>query len=155
MPVAQPLDPVQRLRVVASAIEGAVVEERVVAASATAVWDVLGDFEGGFTAVQPDMKSVRVRRRGPRDVELLATSRYGMRALLQGPVDEGYCWLASRFLIIGMAAAPVTNGSSRVALTGGVRIPRRSRLIPFGVRREARRSLDRLESTLRAESAVR
>ncbi|MFE5297579.1 hypothetical protein [Streptomyces sp. NPDC056632] len=56
-----------------------------------------------------------------------------------------WCWLRSRFLIIGMAAVAVPDGT-RVALTGGVRVPGRPALVPFGTRTELIRALHRLEA---------
>lgn len=77
-------------------------------------------------------------------VRMLVRSAYGMRAQLEGVARPGWCWLQSRFLLIGMAAADEPTGGTRVALTGGVRVPGRARLVPIGVRRESRKSLDRL-----------
>ncbi|MFD3560095.1 hypothetical protein ACFWVU_10530 [Streptomyces sp. NPDC058686] len=59
----------------------------------------------------------------------------------------GWCWLRSRFLLLAVAAAPEEDGT-RVAFTGGVRVPRRAALVPVGVRREGRRSLERLTTLL-------
>ena len=142
------LDPVRRLRVVAAGVRGAAVTERVVAADLAEVWAMLTDFEGGFTRVQPDMRQVRVLSSVTDRVELLATSRHGMRARLVGVERFGWCWLQSRFLIIAMAATQEATGGTRVALTGGVRVPSRAAIVPVGVRREAGRSLDLLEHFL-------
>jgi hypothetical protein len=57
--------------------------------------------------------------------------------------------LQSRFLLIGMAATSEPGGGTRVALTGGLRIPGQAALLPLGVRREARRALDRLAEQIR------
>ncbi|WP_147916027.1 hypothetical protein [Ruania zhangjianzhongii] len=142
------LDPVQRLHTVAAGVPGAAVTERVVAAEFDSVWSTLTDFPGGFTQVQPDMRRVQVLSRDGDRVRLLASSRRGMRALLVGIERPGWCWLQSRFLIIAMAATPHSSGGTRVALTGGVRVPGRARIVPIGVRHEARRSLDALAQLL-------
>jgi hypothetical protein len=63
---------------------------------------------------------------------------------VNGVLRPGWCWLQSRFLLIGVAAAPDASGGTRVALTGGVRIPGRAAIVPLGVRRASGRSLDRL-----------
>jgi hypothetical protein len=148
------LDTVRRLRVLAAAIPGAAVTERVIGAPVERVWDLLSDLEGGFGEIQPDLRSLRVVRRDPvgdaERVTALARSKYGLRARLDGVVGPGWCWLQSRFLIVAMAATPEPGGGTRVALTGGVRVPGRAALIPVGVRREARRSLDRLSVKLTA-----
>ncbi|WP_316741507.1 hypothetical protein [Streptomyces sp. MK7] len=59
----------------------------------------------------------------------------------------GWCWLQSRFLLIGMAATPEGPGT-RVAFTGGVRLPSRAALVPLGVRREGARSVEKLAALL-------
>jgi hypothetical protein len=146
-PVAD-LDPVRHLHVMAAVVRGARVTERVLDAPMAEVWAVLTDFEGGFATVQPDMRRVRVARRDGEQVSVTAVSRRGFRARLHGTARPGWCWLQSRFLIIAMAAASEPDGRTRVALTGGVRLPRRAAIVPIGARREARRSLDRLETTI-------
>jgi hypothetical protein len=142
-PVAE-LDNVRLLRVLAAGIRGAAVTERVIDAPIGEVWARLADLEGDFTRIQPDMSSLRVTTVDGERVEALARSRYGMRARFDGVLRPGWCWLASRFLLIGMAAAAEPGGRTRVALTGGIRVPGKAAIVPIGVRREARRSLDRL-----------
>lgn len=44
-----------------------------------------------------------------------------------------------------MATTAEPDGRTKVALTGGIRLPRRGGILPIGVCREANRSLDRLE----------
>lgn len=140
------LDNVRRLRVLGASIGGAVVTERVIDAPLDRVWGLLADLEGAFGEIQPDMRSVRVVLRDGDRVTAVARSRFGMRARLEGVVRPGWCWLQSRFLIIGMAAAPEPGGGTRVAMTGGVRVPGRAALVPIGVRREAELALRRLEA---------
>jgi len=146
-PVAD-LDSIQRLRIMAAAVPGAAVTERLVDAPLERVWAVLADFSDGFTQVQPDMRAVRVIQRAGDEVILHAVSRHGMRGQLHGTERTGWCWLQSRFLIIAMAAVQDRDAGTRVALTGGIRVPGRAAILPVGVRREARRSLDRLEQRL-------
>ncbi|MEV0324482.1 hypothetical protein ACIBKX_35735 [Streptomyces sp. NPDC050658] len=141
------LDPVRRLHALAAGISGAHVTEAFVDAPFDRVWSLLGDLEGGFGQVVPDMERLRVvRRRGER-VEALARSKYGLRAHLRGVHRPGWCWLQSRFLLIGAAATPEGPGT-RVAFTGGVRLPTRAALIPLGVRREGDRSVRKLTALL-------
>ncbi|MGW2572294.1 hypothetical protein [Streptomyces sp. NPDC001537] len=141
------LDPVRRLRVLAAGIRGAHVTEAHVDAPFERVWTLLGDLEGGFGQVVTDMERLRVVRRQGEHVEALARSRYGMRARLRGVQRPGWCWLQSRFLLIGVAATPEGPGT-RVAFTGGVRLPSRAALIPLGVRREGSRSVENLTALL-------
>lgn len=142
------LDPVRRLRILAAGVSGAAVTERVVPASFAKVWALVSDFEDGFGRFEPDMRHVKVLTVEGERVELLARSRFGMRARLSGVHRPGWFWAQSRFLLIGIAAHPEGDGT-RVALTGGIRVPGRAALVPFGVRRAARGSLDRLEALTR------
>lgn len=138
------LDEVRRLRVLAAGIPGAHVTERVLDRPFGQVWPLLADLEGTFGLIEPDMRQVRVTRTDGERVEARARSRFGMRARFDGVLRPGWCWLQSRFLLIGVAAAPEPGGGTRVALTGGVRVPGRAAIVPIGVRREAERALDRL-----------
>ncbi|MCU7824602.1 hypothetical protein [Kitasatospora sp. DSM 101779] len=140
-----PLDPVRRLHVMAAGIRGARVTEGVVDAPFDRVWSVMGDLEGEFGRFQPDMRSVRVLHRDGDRLAALARSRYGMRARFDGVIRPGWCWLQSRFLVVGMAAVADGTGATRVALTGGVRVPGRAALVPLGTRREPRLALARLQ----------
>ncbi|MBO1334046.1 hypothetical protein [Streptomyces sp. VRA16 Mangrove soil] len=137
------LDPVRRLRVLAAAIPGAAVTEGLIDAPYARVAALLADLEGEFGQVVTDLHRMRLVRRSGERVELLARSRYGMRARLRGVQRPGWCWLQSRFLLVGVAAAEDAGGT-RVAFTGGVRVPGRAALVPLGVRREGRRAVARL-----------
>ncbi|MFE5913473.1 hypothetical protein ACFQ6B_30900 [Streptomyces wedmorensis] len=141
------LDPVRRLHALASGIRGAHVTEAHFDAPFEGVWDLLGDLEGAFGQVVPDMEQLRVVGRHGERVEATVRSRYGMRARLRGVQRPGWCWLQSRFLLIGVAAAPEGPGT-KVAFTGGVRLPTHAALIPLGVRREGSRSVQRLTALL-------
>src|SRR5206468_11490702 len=72
------------------------------------------------------------------DLQAVARGRFGMRARFDGVLRPGWCWLQSRFLLIGMAATSEPGGT-RVALTGGLRIPGRAALLPLGVDRKSTR----------------
>ncbi|MFE7546972.1 hypothetical protein [Streptomyces gardneri] len=135
---------VGRLRVMGAAIRGAHVVEGVLPSSFDEVWSVMGDLEGGFGDFQPDMRSLRVLRVDGDRVEALARSRYGLRAHFHGVLRPGWGWLQSRFLVVGMAADALGDGRTRVALTGGVRVPGRPALVPIGARGELERAMRRL-----------
>ncbi|MET9853947.1 hypothetical protein ABZY57_13465 [Streptomyces sp. NPDC006450] len=138
------MDPVARLRIMAAGVPGARVVEEVLPAPLDAVWAVMSDLEGEFGSFQPDMRTVRVLRVTGDRVEALARSKYGLRAHFHGVLRPGWCWLQSRFLIIGMAAAPAPDGATRAALTGGVRVPGRAAIVPLGAERELREAMARL-----------
>ncbi|MEU3775324.1 hypothetical protein AB0F11_19310 [Streptomyces sp. NPDC032472] len=149
-PVDPGPDPVARLRIMAAGVRGARVVEQVVPAPVEAVWAVMSDLEGEFGRFQPDMRSLRVLRVAGDRVEALARSKYGFRARLRGVVRPGWCWLQSRFLIIGMAASPTPDGGTRVALTGGVRVPGRAAVVPVGTARELASAMERLRERVAA-----
>ncbi|MFF5922494.1 hypothetical protein ACFY8C_29790 [Streptomyces flavochromogenes] len=140
------LDDVRRMHVMVAGVRGARLVERVLPAPLPRVWQVMGDLEGGFGEFQPDMRSVRILRRDGDRVEALARSRYGLRAHFHGVLRPGWCWLQSRFLVIGMAAVEAGEGTghTRVALTGGVRVPGHAALVPFGARHELEEAMTRL-----------
>ncbi|MFI6925421.1 hypothetical protein ACIBIZ_36150 [Nonomuraea spiralis] len=142
-PVAE-LDPVRRLRVLAAAIPGAYVAERVIPAPFAAVWAVAGDLEGEFGTFEPDMRRLTLEPAGT-DGRLVARarSRYGMRARFDVDLRPGWCWMQSRFLLVGLAATAVPEGTL-VAQTGGVRVPGRAALVPWGVRTAGEKALARL-----------
>ncbi len=138
------MDPVARLRIMAAGVPGARIVEATLPAPVEAVWAVMSDLEGEFGRFQPDMRSVRVLRVTGDRVEALARSKYGLRAHFHGVLRPGWCWLQSRFLIIGMAATPTPDGGTRAALTGGVRVPGRAAIVPVGAERELREAMTRL-----------
>jgi hypothetical protein len=142
------LDSVRRLHVMAASIPGAHLTERIVPAPFDTVWGVMSDLEGSFGAFQPDMKSVRVTRRDGDRLEVLARSHLGLRARFDVVLQPGWCWMQSRFVIIGMAAA-AASGGTRIALTGGVRIPGRAAILPLFVKREGATSMRRLTDLVR------
>ena len=142
------LDDVRRLRALAAGIHGATVTERVFHHPMPVVWDLMWDNGRAFAEIQPDMRSITNLEIDGDQVSMVAHSRFGFRADLHGTVRPGWCWLQSRFLLIGMAAAPALDGRTRVALTGGIRIPGRAAIVPVGVRRESTKTLNRLEALL-------
>ncbi|MCF2531996.1 hypothetical protein [Yinghuangia soli] len=149
------LGAVGRLEVMVSGIPGARIAADVVPGDFADVWLVMGDLEGGFGRFQPDMRDLRVTHREGERVTAYARSRFGFRARLHGVVRPGWCWLQSRFLVIGMAAEPLPDGTpgTRVALTGGVRVPGRAAIVPVGAERELHRALTRLRTELAATPA--
>lgn len=139
-------DAVSKLHIMAAGVRGARIAEHVIPAPLADVWAVMADLEGEFGRFQPDMRSVRILRVTGDRVEALARSKYGLRAHFRGVLRPGWCWLQSRFLIIGMAAAPEPGGGTRVALTGGVRVPGRAAIVPFGTASELARAMARLDA---------
>lgn len=142
------LTDVERFRALAAGVPGAAVTERVLPAEPDQVKAMLADPDI-FAEIQADLVSATVLERDGARVVVLAKGRRGQRARLTGQLRPGWCWLQSRFLIIGMAAAAEPGGGTRVALTGGIRVPGRAAIVPIRVRQESAKSLDRLQRLLR------
>lgn len=145
-------DQVRRLRVLAAGIPGARVAERLIPAPFEEVWGIVSDLEHELGNFEPDMRSVTVLRAGDR-VEARARGVLGLRARFDVELDPGWCWMQSRFLLIGLAAVPAPGGTL-VAATGGIRVPGRSALVPIGVLASNRRALRRLAARLSAAPAA-
>lgn len=143
------LDTVAQFRALAAGVRGAAVTERVLDAPFEQVWALLTAFEHGFGLVEPDMRDVQVLGSTGERVELAARSRFGFRARLHAVLRPGFFWAQSRFLVIGFAATPEPAGRTRVALTGGLRVPGRAALVPVGIRRAGEKSAARLGAALR------
>lgn len=147
-PVAE-FDQVRRLRALAAGITGARVAERVIPAPFGQVWGIISDLENELGTFEPDMRRITVHRKGGR-IEARARGVLGFRARFDVQLDPGWCWMQSRFLMIGLAAVPVPDGTL-VAATGGFRVPGRSALLPFGVLTANQRALTRLAHRLTHE----
>ncbi|GAA1570678.1 MULTISPECIES: hypothetical protein [Kribbella] len=141
------LTDVERFRALAAGVPGAAVTERVLPGDPDRVKAMLTDLDV-FAEIQADLVSATLEQRDGDRVVVLAKGARGQRARLEGQLRPGWCWLQSRFLIIGMAAAAEPGGGTRVALTGGIRVPGRARIVPLGVRQESKKTLDRLERLL-------
>jgi hypothetical protein len=114
-PVAT-LDPVRRLRVMAAALPGTALVERVLDApydDVVAMWD---DLETSVPDLDPAVRSVRVLSRDgdrlrieARQVLVPVPVRFDVELL------PGWCWMQSRTYLVGMAAVPVDEGRTHYA----------------------------------------
>ncbi|MFF4368705.1 hypothetical protein [Streptomyces sp. NPDC001594] len=140
--MSREIDDIHRLRIMAAGVRGATVVERTLPAPFEEVWPLMSALD-----FLPDLHHTRLLHTEGDRIELLARSKYGFRARLRGYRRPGWCWLQSRFLLVGLAAAPVPEGT-RIALTGGVRVPTRAAVLPFGTQPELAAAARRLESRL-------
>lgn len=141
------LDNVRRLRALHASLPGTTFAETVVAARFDEVWPVLGDVEGAFGGLVPDVREVRVLSRDGERLRATVMGRSGLRAPFDIVVRDGWCAMQSRFLLFAMTAVPDGHGT-RFAYLAGLRLPGR-RLwaplaAPFG-RLAARSVLRRIE----------
>ncbi|MEY2477960.1 MAG: hypothetical protein QOG87_3275 [Actinomycetota bacterium] len=114
-PVAT-LDPVQRLRVMAAALPGTGLVERVLDApydDVTAMWD---DLETSVPDLDPIVRSVRILRRDGDRLRIEARQML-MPVPVQFDVEllPGWCWMQSRLYVVGMAAVPVGDDRTHYA----------------------------------------
>ena len=114
-PVAT-LDPVRRLRVMAAALPGTALVERVLDApydDVVAMWD---DLEHAVPDLDPMVRSLRILSRDGDRLRIEAR-----QVLMPVPVQfdvellPGWCWMQSRTYLVGMAAVPVGDGRTHYA----------------------------------------
>jgi hypothetical protein len=120
-PVAD-LDTVARLRVLAAAQPSAMFVEEVVEAPFDAVWAVASDLENELPRLLPDVRALRITDADGERLEAYARGHAGLRARFDIVLSPGWCLMQSRFLLGGMAAAPVAD-RTRFAFLGGFRAP--------------------------------
>lgn len=114
------LGPVRRLRVMAAAIPGAVLMERVFDASFDEVWALAGDLEHGVPRWEPMVSSARVIERQGDRVSLVTRTPFRVSLSIDAVVRRGWCWMQTipRFYVIGMAAEPEGRGTRFAQLEG-------------------------------------
>jgi len=119
------LGPVQRLRVLAASIPGAVVRERVMEAPFDAVWGVAGDLEGGVPRFEPLVARARIVWRHGDRLTLHTWSPAGMPVRFDVELRPGWCLMQEtrHLYLVGMAAQPEGPSRTRFAHLEGV--PRR------------------------------
>ena len=120
-PVAD-LDPVRRLRVMAAAIPGTGLTEWTIDAPPEVVWQVASDLQAEMPRLVRDFRSVTVTPSTGERLVMRAHGYLGQRARFDVVIRPGWCWMQSRFLLCGMAAAPDPSGT-RFGFLGGVRAP--------------------------------
>lgn len=139
------LDPIARTHVLAAAIPGSAVCERVLDAPFDSVWEVATDFESGLPEVEALVNSARVVSREGERIEMLT------RTFPVGPwfhndvvLRPGWCLMATRFSTVVMAAEPAGE-RTRFAHLEGSPIPGARLLRPY-LRWKMPGELDRIEA---------
>jgi hypothetical protein len=101
------LDPIRRMRVLAAAIPGAAVVERVLDAPFDPVWAAATDFEGGVPRIELFIGAAEVVSREGERVEVRIKPRMLPGAQrLQVLLRPGWCWMSTPTTVAGMAAVP-------------------------------------------------
>jgi len=124
-PVAA-LDPVRRLRVLAAAVPGAVVRERLMDAPFDAVWSVAGDLEGGVPRFEPLVARARILWRHGDRLTLETTSPMRRRSRFDVELGTGWCLMQEqgRRYLVGMAAEPDPDDPRRTRFAHLEGVPR-------------------------------
>lgn len=120
-PVAD-FDAVRRLRVMAAATPGSAITELTIAAPPELVWQVASDLQAEMPRLIRDFRSVTVTPGSGERLVMHAHGYFGQRARFDVIMHPRWCWMQSRFLLCGMAAAPDRDGT-RFAFLGGIRTP--------------------------------
>lgn len=120
-PVAD-LDPLRRLRVMAAAIPGTDLAELTIDAPPEAVWQVVSNLPVEMPRLVRDFRSVTITPGSGERLVMHARGYLGQRARFDVVIRPGWCWMQSRFLLCGMAAAPDPSGT-RFGFLGGIRAP--------------------------------
>jgi hypothetical protein len=120
-PIAD-LDPVRKLRVMAAAIPGTDLSEWTIDAPPELVWQVASNLQVEMPRLVRDFRSVTVTPGAGERLVMHARGYLGQRARFDVELSPGWCWMQSRFLLCGMAAAP-DPGGTRFGFLGGLRVP--------------------------------
>ena len=147
-PVAD-LDPVRRLRVMAAAIPGTDLTEWTIDAPPELVWQTASNLQVEMPRLVRDFRSVTITPGTGERLVMHARGYLGQRARFDVVLRPGWCWMQSRFLLCGMAAAPDDSGT-RFGFLGGIRAPGMRLLHPLLHQiGPAAVRLDRLEADVR------
>jgi hypothetical protein len=102
-PVAD-LDPIRRLHVMAATLPGAALVETVLDAPFQTVWDFIEDLEHSVPSFDFTVRRAEIVSRVDHQLQLVAMTIAPVRFNVH--LDRGWCWMHSRFYVVGMAATP-------------------------------------------------
>jgi hypothetical protein len=160
------LDRVAQLRVLARALPGVVVEERMIAAPFDAVWGFVSDLPNSVPRFDRDVASIEILERDGDRLEIISRSSFvPIPTRLDVELREGWCWMVARpqLYVVGMAAVPA-GAHTRFAMLEGVSLTSpdvlRPTLAPVHAisrwrhRRHLPHDLDAIEAAVRARGAL-
>ena len=102
-PVAE-LDPVRRMRIIATATPGVAYAEKLIPAPFSAVWEAASDLENELPRMITDLRSFEITSTRGERITANARGRFGQRARFDVVLRPGWCLMQSQFLVGGMAA---------------------------------------------------
>ncbi len=119
---AASIDTVARLRAIAAARPHLAYRERTIDAPFERVWSILGDLEGGVPRFDRYVRWIRVTAREGEQIKLTSSSPVpGLSMRFEGIHRSGWCVIRSWQAEVGMAAAPRSDGRTRIGHFEGSR----------------------------------
>lgn len=116
------LDDVRRLRAMHAALPGTFLAETVLPDRFERVWPELSDLEHEFLTYAPSITSIRITERHGERMRATVRDRIGLHAPFDVVLRSGWCLMQSRFVVFGMAATPVRDGT-HIGYLLGLRLP--------------------------------
>jgi hypothetical protein len=101
------IDPIDRLTILATALPGAVVLQRQIAAPFDAVWRVIADMEHNTPRYEPGVAQVRVIERHGQLLRLAVQDTGGREEMMDAKLRPGWCLMQSATVVVAFAARPV------------------------------------------------
>jgi hypothetical protein len=135
------LDPVARLRALASSMPWVSLEEAVIAAPFARVWSFIDDMERGVPQFERNVRRIEILSRDGDRLALRSFGPGGLSMRLDAVLRPGWCVMRGALGELGMAAAPAGPGATRFAhFEGSRRLGRVARpLFRYFVRRDLAR----------------
>jgi hypothetical protein len=99
-----PIDPIDRLAILAAALPGAVVGQRRIDASFDAVWRVIEDLETMTPRYEPGVARVRVLEQRGQRLRLLVEDISGREQEMDAKLRPGWCVMQSETIVVAFAA---------------------------------------------------
>ena len=148
------LDPVSRLHVIAAALPQAVIVQRRLRVSFSAVWSVVADLERYAPRYEAGVSAVRIVERQGVRLRLRVTLASGIEEAMEARLWSGWCLMQSSTDVAGFAARPAGDGVLLAHLEHRRRPAARARLRRSLVRSKLERELDAIERLASGESAA-
>jgi hypothetical protein len=146
------LDPVRRLHVLAAALPGCALAERVLDAPLDAVWDIAGDLEAGVPRYEKSIDQVRVSAVDTETLLVDTRDSLGRRRAFEAVLRQGWCWMQSGRLLVGLAAS-AEGSRTRLAHLEGTTSRLSAPLVPL-IRRKLEHELAQIERIVQAEAGT-
>ena len=115
------LDDVARLRALAAARPHLAYRERTLDAPFEVVWSVFGDLENGVPQFDRYVRRIRITGRDGERLALESNGPLGIPMRFEAIHRPGWCVMQSWQGEVGMAAAPLAGGRTRIAHFEGSR----------------------------------